>query len=62
MRLVELAHRMTRKLAVNFSIVRRSADCASRESKSASLMMTTADRAQGYQSESHYTPSIDNYL
>lgn len=40
--LVELAHKMTRKFAVNFSIVRRSADWASRESRSASLMMTTA--------------------
>lgn len=40
-RLVELAHRITRKLAVNFSIVRRSADWASRDRRSASLMMTT---------------------
>lgn len=41
-RLVELAHKITRRLAVNFSIVRRSADWASRERRSASLMMTTA--------------------
>ena len=39
--LVELAQRITRKFAVNFSIVRRRADCASRERRSASLMMTT---------------------
>lgn len=38
---VELAQRMIRRLAVYFSIVRRRADWASRESRSASLMMTT---------------------
>lgn len=40
-RLVELAQRITRRLAVYFSIVRRRADWASRESRSASLMITT---------------------
>jgi len=44
--LVEFAHKMTRKLAVNFSIVRLRADWASRESKSASLMMTTESNHQ----------------
>lgn len=39
--LVELAQRMTRRLAVNFSMVRRRADWASRERRSASLIMTT---------------------
>lgn len=41
---VELAHRMMRRLDVNFSIVRRRADWASRDMPSASLMMTTARR------------------
>jgi hypothetical protein len=38
---VELAQRMIRILAMYFSIVRRSAACASRERESASLMITT---------------------
>lgn len=41
--LVELAQRITRKLDVYFSIVRRSADWASRDMPSASLMITTVD-------------------
>lgn len=41
---VELAQRMTRRLDVNFSMVRRKADWASRLSPSASLMMTTEKR------------------
>mgnify|MGYP006969721717 CR=1 FL=1 len=41
--LVELAQRITRKLDVYFSIVRRRADWASRDMPSASLMMTTID-------------------
>lgn len=45
--LVELAHMMIRILVEYFSIVRRSAAWASRESASASLMMTTAGWA-GY--------------
>jgi hypothetical protein len=40
-RLVELAHRISRMFGVYFSIVRRSAACASRVSESASLMITT---------------------
>jgi hypothetical protein len=40
--LVELAQRITRKLDVYFSIVRRRADWASRDMPSASLMITTA--------------------
>ena len=39
---VELAQRMMRMFDIYFSIVRRSAACASRVSESASLMMTTA--------------------
>lgn len=39
---VELAQRMMRMFAMYFSIVRRSAACASRVRESASLMMTTA--------------------
>ena len=39
--LVLLAHRMRRMLVMYFSIVRRSAACASRVSESASLMITT---------------------
>ena len=39
---VELAQRMMRIFDIYFSIVRRSAACASRVSESASLMMTTA--------------------
>ena len=41
-RLVLLAHRMIRILDMYFSIVRRSAACASRDSESASLIITTA--------------------
>lgn len=40
--LVELAQRITRRLDVYFSIVRRRADWASRDMPSASLMITTA--------------------
>jgi hypothetical protein len=40
-RLVELAHRISRMFGVYFSIVRRSAACASRVRESASLMITT---------------------
>lgn len=44
---VELAHRMMRRLDVNFSIVRRRADWASRDMPSASLMMTTGGAGGG---------------
>jgi hypothetical protein len=40
-RLVLFAQRMMRMFDMYFSIVRRSAACASRESESASLMITT---------------------
>lgn len=38
---VEVAHKMSRRLPMYFSIVLLSADCASRERESASLMTTT---------------------
>ena len=41
---VLLAQSMMRKLVMYFSMVRRSAACASRESVSASLMMTTVSK------------------
>lgn len=49
-RLVLFAQSTRRMFAVYFSIVRRSAACASRLSESASLMMTTARTRERFES------------